>query len=159
MVKFENSIPEKIELIKKMQQELNINIPPDYIHYLTKICEFEPIGKENTYGIYIIGKEGELIAPLANFFTLREIKDEISFWKDEFEFLKLAPHEKFLTIGHGHGQYRILMGNTNENLNKIYLMHGEDVSLEYVCDSINQFKKYYLAYWDLPFYTADGIKK
>ena len=101
----------------------------------------------------------ELITPFANFFTLMKIKDEVFFWKDEFEFLKLAPHEKFLTIGEGHGQYRILMGNANENMNKIYLMDGEEVSLKYICNSISQFKNHYLAYWDLESYTHDGIKK
>lgn len=67
-----------------------------------------------------------------------------NYWNDG-EFVKASGENKFLPIGWGHGQYRVVIGLQGAAMDKIYLYNGEECFFEKICETLGEFINNHLA--------------
>jgi hypothetical protein len=123
------------EQIKDIEELIKTGLPSDYKSFLKQTGgqEFE---EDDDFEFYLTIDEKNGIVPFIRFFNFDYLKWQIGHFIEDEDLIAISPLDKYLPIGECHGQYRILIGISDENRNRIYLFNVEELEILFLADNI-----------------------
>lgn len=136
-IKFKNSEVVSKDSINTLIYRHGEIFPQDYINFLIQVGGQEIEHPDGEICLSTNSIDPEFV--VSRFYGIEEIKEILASVDFKSDLQANIPFNKYFIIGEGEMQNYIVIGNAEENLNKLYWYNDEELELVYLCDGLQLF--------------------